>query len=451
MLTETNLPYNDEAERTVVGALLVGADINILIAEIRLQVTDFYLEQNRIVYDAAMRLYEQNKAVDVVTVDGFLRGNPSYSGIEYLKTAASAVPTTRHIKYYAEIVKQMSQRRYYISIGAKIQEIASDSEEDIETVNDIIENAIIRNNEQISMISFADLYISIYKDLAEAYRKKGEIPGQKTVWLSLYAAIGGLEGLVVIGARPSMGKTMFGTNIAEYIAFKEDKPALLFSLEMSPKQVGTRMMSSQTRVRHSDFKFATLSDDDFYTIGQFENLDRGKKLIVCDEGVMSLRKLKSISRRFKKQFGSIGAIIIDYIQLMDTGNAKYTTRADELGKISRGLKLLSKELDCPIVALSQLSREVEKRADKRPMLSDLRDSGAIEQDADTIIFLYRDDYYNKQSKKRGVAEIIIAKARHGETRTIELSFQPQIMRFMEMTEIDEIAKRRRKNGTSTKN
>ncbi|MCI9086330.1 MAG: replicative DNA helicase [Clostridia bacterium] len=451
MLTETNLPYNDEAERTVVGALLVGADINILIAEIGLQVTDFYLEQNRIVYYAIMRLYEQNKAIDIVTVDGFLRGNPSYSGIEYLKTVVSAVPTTRHMKYYAELVKQMSQRRYYISIGKEIQETASDNEKDIEAVNDIIENAMIRDNEQMSVSSFADLYIPVYKELTVAYEKKGEIPGQKTGWLSLDAAIGGLEGLVVVGARPSMGKTMFGVNIAEYIAFKEDKPALLFSLEMVKNQIAMRIMSSQTGVRHSDCKFGTLSGDDFDMIGQFENLVRGEKLMICDEAMISLSKLKSVSRRFKKQLGSIGAIIIDYIQLMDTGNTKYTTRADELGKISRGLKLLSKELDCPIVALSQLSREVEKRADKRPMLSDLRDSGAIEQDADTIIFLYRDDYYNKQSKKRGVAEIIIAKARHGETRTIELSFQPQIMRFMEMTEVDEIAKRRRKNGTSTKN
>ncbi len=445
MLTDANLPYNDEAERTVVGALLMGADINILIAEIGLEVADFYLEQNRIVYYAIMRLYEQNKAIDIVTVDGFLRGNSSYGGLEYLKAVASAVPTTRHMKYYAELVKQMSQRRYYISIGAKIQEIASDSEKDIESVNDIVENAIIRDNEQMSISSFADLYIPVYKELTAAYEKKGEIPGQKTGWLSLDAAIGGLEGLVVIGARPSMGKTMFGVNIAEYIAFREDKPALLFSLEMVKNQIAMRIMSSQTGVRHSDCKFGTLSGDDFDMIGQFGNLARGEKLMICDEAMISLSKLKSVSRRFKKQFGSIGAIIIDYIQLMDTGNTKYTTRADELGKISRGLKLLSKELDCPIVALSQLSREVEKRADKRPMLSDLRDSGAIEQDADTIIFLYRDDYYNKQSKKRGVAEIIIAKARHGETRTIELSFQPQIMRFMEMTEIDEIAKRRRKN------
>lgn len=446
-----NLPYSDEAEKTVIGALLIGADINILISEVGLKTADFYLEQNRVVFFAIMRLYEKNKAIDFVTVDSELKGNPGYGGVSFLRSMAKNVPTTRHMKYYADIVKHMSRRRYYIALGAEMQEAAADCSKDINTVADIIENAMISDNQEISMDSFDSVFISAYTDMVQAYEKKGEIPGQKTGWISLDTAIGGLEGLVVVGARPSMGKTMFGVNIAEHVTFKEGKPSLIFSLEMSKNQIGMRIISSQTGIRHSDCKFGTLTDTDFASIGQFD-ITHGAEMVICDEPMIDINKIKSVARSCKKKFGSIGVIVVDYIQLMDSGNDEHNnTRANEVGKISRGLKLLSKELNCPIVALSQLSRKVEDRSDKRPMLADLRDSGAIEQDADTIIFLYRDDYYNKNSQKKGIAEIIISKARNGETGTIELSFQPQIMRFMEKSDVEKVKKERKKHGTPAKN
>ena len=203
---------------------------------------------------------------------------------------------------------------------------------------------------------------------------------------------------------------------------------------MDSGSIAKRIFSSQTGVLHANIKFATMTDDDFSAMSELNRLSTDR-LAICDKYMVSLNEIKSISRRFKKKFGSVGVIVVDYIQLMSNDNKSNSTRAEELGKVSRGLKMLSKELKCPIVALSQLSRKVEERSDKRPMLADLRDSGAIEQDADTILFLYRDEYYHKDSRKKGIAEIIIAKNRNGETGTIELSFQPQIMRFMEKSEV----------------
>lgn len=443
-----NIPYDAHAEQTIIGALAIGGDIDTMISEVQLKASDFYIAQNQAIFSEIVKLHENNIPVDIVTLHSALQGNQIYSGIDYIKTAARSVPTTRHLKYYAEIVKEMSTRRNLIMQAQVIQEAAADSQKDIKSITDIAEQMTTLDVGKISISSFSDLFIPVYDNLVSAYEKKGEIPGQKTGWISFDTAIGGLEGLIVIGARPSMGKTMFGTNIAEYIAFKENKPALLFSLEMTKEQIGMRIIASQACVKYSDCKFGTLSGEDFAQIGNFANIPNGKNLIICDEPMINISRIKSVARICKRQNGEIGVIVIDYIQLMDFESSSRTTRTEEIGKISRSLKLLSKELNCPIVVLSQLSREVEKRAEKRPMLSDLRDSGAIEQDADTIVFLYRDDYYNKDSRKRGIAEIIISKARHGETGTIELSFQPQIMRFMEKSEIERIRKEREKEKKS---
>ena len=216
-MTDKEFPYNGEAEKTVLGALLQGGDINAIIAEIELTADDFYITQNREVFAAMMRLYEQNKAIDFVTVDNELSSNPAYSGVTFLRDAALSTPTTRHMEYYAKIVKDMSQRRKFIQIGADIQNIAADREKSIDEITDTIEAAMIANSGKSNLTFFNELAISAYQDIIDAYKRKGEIPGQKTGWKTLDIAIGGLEGLIVVGARPSMGKSMFGTNIAEEV------------------------------------------------------------------------------------------------------------------------------------------------------------------------------------------------------------------------------------------
>lgn len=260
-----------------------------------------------------------------------------------------------------------------------------------------------------------------------------EILGQKTGWNSLDTVIGGLEGLVIVGGRPGMGKSIFGMNVAEYVTFDEKKTSLIFSLELSESNVSERILSSQAGTRYSDIKFETWNDNDLDATCIFDT-SQSNFITVCDEPRLSISKIKSISRQCKKRFGSLGVIVIDYIQLLaDYDRNPDTMQLKVLGNLYRNLKLLSEELDCSVVALSQLTRKLENRTDRRPKLSDLRASGAIKRTADTVIFLYRDEYYNNQRKK-GIAEVIISKNRNGKTGTVELSFQPQIMRFMEKSE-----------------
>lgn len=427
------LPYNDNAEKAVLGALLMGGDINIPLVEVKLKAEDFYLEANRAVYKAMIRLYELGKQIDFVTVDSELQGNPNYGGAEYLKQLAGRVPTNKHIKYYAEIISELAKRRFYIALAQKIQQLAGDITRDITTVNDAIEEAVSARAEAFQMRSFVDLYAQTYCSIVKAYEKKGEIPGQRTGWVALDSALGGLEGLVVVGARPGMGKTVLGVNMAEYVALRENKPALIFSLEMDEQQLMLRIISSQTHVKHSDCRFGTLSEDDFCKISEFgDAFGSSAKLQIIDyEKAGNISDIKSISRYAKRKYGGLGLIIVDYIQLLCRDDRR-KTKAEQLGDISRSLKLLSKELGCPIVALSQLTRNTEKNYDKRPSLSDLRDSGAIEQDADSVLLIYREEYYNPDTKQKNIAEIIIAKARHGQTGTIKLAFLPEYMKFCDI-------------------
>lgn len=433
-------PHSHEAEKAVIGAVLLGGDINMLLAEINLKPEDFFLTQYRTIFSAAMELFNDNSAIDIVTVNEKLKNDPSYPGIDCIKDSANSVPTTKNLKFYAAIVKQLSRRRKYIELADRIQKMAADTSINLDMIVETFEDGMQQENDTIKVSSLSELMVPMFQDIVKAYEKKGEIPNQRTGWLSLDTAIGGMEGLIVVGARPSMGKTMFGVNIAEYVALESKRPALIFSLEMSEIQIALRVLSSRTHTNHEACKFGTLTNDDFEIIGRFVNTPNGEKLLISDEAEIDVSRIKSVSRMCKRKYGDLGVIVVDYIQLMASNEDNNISRVYEIGKISRNLKLLSKELNCPIIVLSQLSRANEVRTNKRPILSDLRDSGAIEQDADTIIFLHREEYYDQTSNKKGIAEVIIAKNRHGKTRTIELSFQPQIMRFMEKSEVEKIAK-----------
>ena len=433
-----NVPYSTEAEINVLGAILVGADIGTLITELDLKPTDFYFNLHKKIYEAAVELYNDNQKIDLVSIDLKLRKIDGYE-ITALKKLASATVTKYNIEYYAKIVKDMAYRRSVIKMAYDITSAAADTSKPISAVKDVAEQALTSDDNRVEVKPLADILMPAYWNITNAYQNKGQIPGQKMGWTSVDSALGGMDGLIVIGARPGMGKTMFAQNIAEYIAFKEDKNVLFFSLEMSAAQLATRIISSQNYIKYADCKFGTLTVDDFKVMGEFFNGEMSQRfnnIQICDTPYLTVTQIKSIARTYAKKLGKLNAIVIDYIQLI-ASEGKNINKVEELGRISRSLKLLSKELNCPVIALSQLSRLVETRQEKRPMLSDLRESGAIEQDADSVLLLYREDYY-KRDRKNNIAEVIIAKARFAETRTIKLSYQGQIMRFMELDDVKKI-------------
>ena len=440
------LPYSDEAERTVLGAILTGDVIDDIIAEAGLSEKDFFLTQNKDIFKAMMLLYEQNKPIDFVTVSGILAGNPNFGGVEYLKQIANSVVTTKSAKYYADIVKDRSDRRKYIDVANQINDMVHDTTITTDEILSEIERRLDNGDNYSELVTMADLIPLIYKRIVDSCDNKGKIPGQKTGFPSIDAKIGGLEKgtLTIIAGRPGMGKSILGQNIAEYVTYKDNKAAIIFSLEMPNEQVGMRMFSSQTGLKYSDFRYGTLSNDDFASPTLKKTVDNPNnlKLYIEQNSYIDLNRMKSISRHVKHRHGEIGVIVVDYLQLMVSKNNR-ANRAEQVSEISRGLKCLAKELKCPIVALSQLSRENEKRSGnkKRPELSDLRESGSIEQDADTVLMIYREDYYTPHSEPTGIAEIIVAKLREGRTGTVKLSWQPQIMRFMEIKEVEEMRKK----------
>lgn len=439
-----NIPFDEMAEKTVLGALLTSPRFEVAYDDVGLRSEDFYIAAHQVIYTGMVQLYNQSNPIDFVTVSELLKGNDLFKGVEYLSKLAADVPTTRHLEYYAKIVKEKSQRRQYIKAAHELASLAADNTADINTVIDTAEQILIKNADDNSgMDPISDVLGNVFDNLVDAYNNKGRIPGQRTGWNTFDVMVGGLEkgNLIVIGGRPAMGKSIFGTNIAEYVSFKEGKPALIFSLEMPKAQVGLRITSSQSYSPFTDCRFGLLKEDDFKAIGNFIAEKSNAPLFINDRSAITVQYVRSVARRIKRKYGQIGVIVIDYLQLMRGAGKWNNNRTEEVAEISRGLKQIAKELDCPIIALSQLSRNVETRANKRPMMADLRESGSIEQDADTIAFLYRDEYYSKDSNKKGIAEVIIAKARSGETGTIELSFQPHIMRFVEIEEIKAMKKR----------
>lgn len=428
MLDGVELPVNPNAEKAVVGALISGANIDVIFSEVNLQKNDFYFSEYKTMFEAIAKLYNQNKPIDFVTVHSLLREGECDITIDTLKQTVLAVPTTKNAVHYAKIVKEFSLRRQYMALANELCEMSADRSVQMSVINQRVEEILNTEDDKIVFEGSDEFMLSTFSQIAKAVESKGKIPGQATGFKAIDLKMGGLEGLVVIGARPGMGKTALAQSIAEYVAYTEKKTVLFLSLEMTKNELMMRIFASQAGVKHSAMRFGEMSDADYEKITKLMNrTENNKNLRISDNGDVTIEAVRSACRSYKRKNGNLGVVIIDYLQLMQMPESKGMTKAQQVGKISRALKVLSKELNCPIIALSQLNRANESRNDKSPTMADLRDSGAIEQDADSVLLLHRPEVYGES--KKGVAEVNIAKSRHSATGKVLLKFMPEYMRF----------------------
>jgi replicative DNA helicase len=437
-------PQSIEAETSLIGALLLDcskhADVNSI-----LKASDFYRDHHGVIFNSIEELIGQGEPVDVITVfEQIKKTGHDESGqisLAALNKIAQYVPSASNVVRYAEIVKQKSILRSLISASNKIAEQAYAQSASVDDILQSAEKSILEVGHSIKSNagyqSLEALGTQFIDDLQDRVDNPSLYGGVRSGFYALDEALGGFQPgeLIVAAGRPSMGKTSFVMNIAESASLDQNLPVLIISLEMKSSALYKRMVGSIGGVNQTKIRDAKgLTDSDWADISKAVEKTRNKAMDFEEAGVENIGSIRSAARRALQRHSKLGLVVIDYLQLLDGDSTfKSSNRNEEISKISRGLKLLAQELNCPIVALSQLNRSVESRADKRPVLSDLRESGAIEQDADTIIFIYRDDYYTKeQSKEPGVAEIIVAKARNGETGTVRLGWQKEYTRFTNM-------------------
>ena len=403
--------------------------------------TDFYRHEHQLIYAAIGALVNASKPADVITVSEQLQNQgkaEQMGGLAYLNSLAQYVPSASNIRRYAEIVRERAILRKLVSASDEIATNAFNPQgKAIDRILDEAEQKIFNIGEEGSRIkqvfqSMDTLVVELLDRVQEMADNPNDITGVPTGFYDLDRMTSGLQpgDMVVLAARPSMGKTAFAINIAEHVALNEGLPVAVFSMEMGASQLAVRVVGSIGRIDQGHLRTGKLSDDEWPRLTEAIEKLRTVSLHIDETPGLTPSELRANARRLARQCGKLGLIVVDYLQLMSgSGNSVGDNRATELGEISRGLKMLAKELQCPVIALSQLNRSVEQRTDKRPMMSDLRESGAIEQDADIIMFIYRDDYYNKDSKDPGVAEIIIGKQRNGPTGTVRLTFLKNLTRF----------------------
>lgn len=437
-------PYSAEAEQSVIGSLLLDP-AQVPDAVGMLKPEDFYFSQNRSLYEAFVDMFTTGQTIDAVTIEEHLRSTgtlDAVGGFPYIKQLVDITPTAAHMKEYAKILRDKSMLRRLSEVGTKINDsiTAGDGE-----ASDILENAermlyelrSSRNTGDLRHIR--DVLIDVTEDLEELAANKGKLPGIPTGIAALDEFISGLNksDLILLASRPGLGKTSFALNIAMDAAKNSGKAVAVFQLEMSREQVASRMLSNAASVNSSKLRSGEVAGDEWMRIARAVQLLSGMDIFIDDNPGISVTEMKSKCRRMGDR---LGLIIIDYLQLM-TGSRRYDNRTTEVADISRSLKIMAKELNLPVLCLSQLSRATEQRGDKRPMLSDLRESGSIEQDADIVLFLYRDDYYadeeeeGKENARKNTALCIVAKNRHGSTGDIPIGFQGEYTRFsnLEMT------------------
>ena len=436
-LIQRVIPHSQEAEQSVIGSMLRDKEAVAAATEL-LSEEDFYQRQYAILFRVMRELYNEAKPVDLVTVQEKLRGKdipPELSEIAFLKEVMQSVATSVNVRSYCSIVKEKSVLRALIRANEEIAELCYSGGEELEEVLSIAEKKIFDLLQKRSAREFTpieDVAMTVLHNIEKASRQKDPITGVPTGFLDLDYRTAGLQpsDLILVAARPSMGKTAFVLNILDYVGVRKNMPAMVFSLEMSKEQLVNRMLSLETLIDADKLRKGPLTDEDWATL--IEGIDRvvASNIIIDDTPGISVSELRSKCRKAKLERG-LSLIMIDYLQLM-TGSAgkRAENRQQEITEISRSLKALAREMNCPVIALSQLSRACEQRPDHRPMLSDLRDSGAIEQDADIVMFLYRDDYYNKDTEHPNEAEIIIAKQRNGPIGTVTLLWQPEYTRFV---------------------
>ena len=433
------LPHSIEAEQSVIGSMILDRDAILVASEI-LTSDDFYQKQYGIIFDAMVELCNEGKPVDLVTLQNRLKEKelpPDISSMEYVRDLISAVPTSANVKYYAKIVSEKAVLRRLIKANEEIANTCYLEKENTEIILEEAEKKLFnilqrRNNEEY--VPIQQVVLNAINNIEKASKLKGSVTGIPTGFMDLDYKTSGMHpsDLVLIAARPSMGKTAFVLNIAQYMAFRKDVTVAIFSLEMSKEQLINRMFSLESSVDAQKLRTGQLNDQEWERLIESAGVIGKSKLMIDDTPGISIAELRSKCRRMKQENG-LSMIIIDYLQLMSgSGGRSSDSRQQEISDISRSLKAVARELSVPVLALSQLSRAVEQRPDHRPMLSDLRESGAIEQDADVVMFIYRDDYYNHDSPDKGISEIIIAKQRNGPIGTVELVWLPRYTQFVNM-------------------
>ena len=432
-------PHDIEAEQAIIGSMLTDKDA-VMSAMEKLTSEDFYREDNKLIFEAITNLYAKAEPIDLVTVKDELTSMGSFEkvgGFEYLATLPDKVPTTANAVKYIDIVEEKSLLRKLIKTSNEIIELGYGQTEDIE---DILASAekkifdIIQNKSQKSYTPIKDVLVESFAKLEELYNQKNKITGVATGFTDIDDKTAGLHGsdLILVAARPSMGKTAFALNIAAHAAIREKVPVAIFSLEMSKEQLVNRILCMEAMVDSNKVMTGKLEEDDWAKLAGVIGPISDAGIYIDDTPGISVMEIRSKCRKLKME-KNIGLVIVDYIQLVQGSNSrKNGSREQEIAEISRSLKILAKELNVPVVALSQLSRAVEQRTDHRPMLADLRESGSIEQDADIVTFLYRDDYYNKDSEEKDITEIKIAKHRAGSTGTVKLLWMGNYTKFVNL-------------------
>ena len=433
-------PHSQEAESSVLGGLLLDNNSWDKVGDLLVE-ADFYRYEHRLVFASITSLVNTNRPADVITVFEQMQSQgkaEEIGGLGYLNSLAQYVPSSANIRRYAEIVRERSILRKLVSVSDEIATSALNTNgRPVTLILDEAEQKIFSIGEEGSRMrqgfqSMDKLVLQLLDRVEEMSLNPNDITGVPTGFFDLDRMTSGMQAgdLIVLAARPSMGKTALAINIAEHVALNEDLPVAVFSMEMGASQLAIRIVGSIGRIDQGRLRTGKLIDDEWPRLNDAIEKLKAVSLSIDETPGLTTSELRASARRLARSCGKLGLVVVDYLQLMSgSSGGDGENRATELGEISRGLKMLAKELQCPVIALSQLNRGVEQRTDKRPMMSDLRESGAIEQDADVIMFIYRDDYYNKDSKDPGVAEIIIAKQRNGPTGTVKLTFLKPITKF----------------------
>jgi len=427
-------PHSVESEQSILGSILLDKESIITVTE-TIKPEDFYKEAHKIIYECMMKLNNKNEPIDLITLTEELKKQghlEDIGGISYITSLSTIVPTTSNVKYYADIVKEKSVLRKLIRVSNDILNLGYDSSIKVEDILEKAEKQIFDISQEKSSEDFQTInsvLMDTYDTIEKLYTNKEDITGITTGFDDLNKKTNGLQrtDLLLVAARPAMGKTAFSLNLVQNAALKGDASVAVFSLEMSKEQLVQRMLSAQSHVELKKIKTGNLDENDWPRIIDAMSVLSNANIYIDDTPGIKIGELRSKCRKLKIEKG-LDLILIDYLQLME-GDGGNESRQQEISKISRSLKIIAKELNCPVVALSQLSRAPEQRSDHRPMLSDLRESGAIEQDADIVMFLYRDEYYHPDSERKNIGEIIIAKNRHGETGSVELVWLGEIQKF----------------------
>ena len=434
------MPHSVEAEQSVVGAMLMDKDAILAASEI-ICGDDFYQNAYGVIFDSMVELFNEGKPVDLITLQERLKEKevpPEISSLEFVRDLVAAVPTSANVRYYAQIVSDKAVMRKLIKTNDELSNICYAGNEPLESVLEKTEKSVfqlLQNRNAGEYVPIRQVVMNALEKVEKASKSKGTVTGIPTGFIDLDYKLSGLQpsDLVLVAARPSMGKTAFVLNIAQYVAFKKDKCTAIFSLEMSKEQLVNRLFSLESQVDAQALRTGNMKDSDWEKLIEAAGIIGQSNLIIDDTPSISISELRSKCIKYKMEHG-LDLIIIDYLQLMSGSvGGRSESRQQEISDISRSLKALARELNVPVIALSQLSRAVEQRPDKRPMLSDLRESGAIEQDADVVMFIYRDEYYNKDSEYKKQAEIIIAKQRNGPVGTVHLAWLGEYTKFANLS------------------